>query len=145
MNKLFLIVCSRDVNNDELNLLKLYGKVLQYDDCHINIPLFELIKQNEANYVLFDIRNKEHRMAISKAISSCKENNAHLVGLVRSWEKLDDFIGDSNCENCMSHLPPKQAFKSDFDTLLLEKKIREPSIFKNVLRLASNFFNGFRN
>jgi hypothetical protein len=145
MDKLFLIVCSRDVDNDELNLLKLYGKVLQYDDCHINIPLFELIKQNESNYVLFDIRNKEHRMAISKAISNFNENNVHLVGLVRCWEKLDDFIDDSKCENCMSHLPPKQAFKYDFDTLLLEKKIREPSMAKNIMRLVSSFFNGFRN
>ncbi len=143
MDKLFLIVASRDLSNEELNLLKLYGKVLQYDTCHINIPLFDLIKQNDASYVVFDIRNKEHRMAISKALSDCENNNAHLVAVVHSWEKLDDFVDDAKCENCMSSLPPKQAFKADFDTLLLEKKIREPSLAKNVIRMISKVFSGW--
>lgn len=143
MDKLFLIVASRDLESDELDLLKLYGKVLEYDNCHINIPLFDLIRQNDANYVLFDIRNKEHRMAISKALSECDKNNAHIVAIVHSWEKLDDFIDDSKCENCMSSLPPKQAFKNDFDTLLLEKKIRQPSVAKNFLRILYKVFSGW--
>ena len=144
MDKVFLIICSRDLENEELSLLKLYGKVLEYDNCHINIPLFDLIEQNEANYVIFDIRQKEHRMAVSKASSECEKNNAHLVGVVHSWEKLDDFLDDSNCENCMSSLPPKQAFKRDFDILLLQKKIRQPSILKNFVRNISNAFKGFK-
>lgn len=143
MDKLFLIVASRDLDNEELDLLNLYSKVLKYDNCHINIPLFDLIRQNDAKYVIFDIRNKEHRMAISKALSECEKNNAHLVALVHSWEKLDDFIDDSKCENCMSSLPPKQAFKADFDTLLLEKKIRQPSLVKNFLRMVSKVFSGW--
>jgi hypothetical protein len=143
MAKVFLIVASRDLEAEELELLKLYGKVLEYDNCHINIPLFELIKQNEAKYVVFDIRNKQHRMAISKASSECESNNAHLVAVVHSWEKLDDFVDDAKCENCMSSLPPKQAFKEDFDTLLLEKKIRQPSMLKNVVRMISKVLGGW--
>lgn len=146
MDKLFLIVASRDLEREELDLLELYGKVLKYDNCHINIPLFDLIRENDAAYVIFDIRNKEHRIAISKALSYCKNNNSdnsHIIALVHSWEKLDDFIDDARCENCMSSLPPKQLCKSDFDILLLEKKIRQPSMKKNFFRFLSKVFSGF--
>jgi hypothetical protein len=139
----FLLVCSRDLEEEELNLLKLYGKVLAYDNCHVNIPLDQLISQNNANYVIFDVREKTHRMAISKAADITSHSNVHTVAVVHSWEKLDDFVDDAGCENCLSSLPPKQAFKKDFDTLLLEKKIRSPSCVKNMLRLVLKALNGW--
>jgi hypothetical protein len=141
-NPVFLLVASRDLEESERDLLNLYGKVLEYDSCHVNIPLDQLIKQNHANYVIFDVRDKHHRMAISKATVH-REQHVHVVALVNSWEKLDDFVDDAGCENCLSSLPPKQAFKRDFDTLLLEKKIRKPSCLKNVLRLALKAWGGW--
>lgn len=142
-NPVFLLVCSRDLEEEELELLRLYGKVLAYDNCHVNIPLDQLIVQNNANYVTFDVRDKNHRMAISKAADITSNKNVHIVSIVHSWEKLDDFVDDSGSENCLSSLPPKQAFKKDFDTLLLEKKIRKPSCAKNVLRLILKAWGGW--
>ncbi len=142
-NQVFLIVSSRDLEEEEINLLNLYGKVLQYDSCHVNIPLDQLIQQNNATYVIFDVRDKNHRMAISKATVQHDNENVHVVALVNSWEKLDDFIDDAGCENCLSSLPPKQAFKKDFNTLLLEKKIRKPSCAKNILRVVLKAWNGW--
>lgn len=142
-NPVFLLVCSRDLEEEELELLRLYGKVLAYDSCHVNIPLDQLIGQNNADYVTFDVRDKNHRMAISKAADITSNKNVHTVALVHSWEKLDDFVDDAGCENCLSSLPPKQAFKKDFDTLLLEKKIRKPSCAKNVLRLVLKAWGGW--
>ncbi len=139
----FLIVSSRDLEEEEVNLLNLYGKVLQYDDCHVNIPLDQLIQQNNATYVVFDVREKNHRMAISKANIQHENEHVHVVALVSSWEKLDDFVDDAGCENCLASLPPKQAFKKDFNTLLLEKKIRKPSCAKNVLRIVLKAWNGW--
>ena len=92
---IFLLVASRDLGEDEMSLLQLYGKVLTYDNCHINIPLCDLIQQNNANYVIFDVRNKQHRMAISKA-SINHESNYHIIAVVNSWEKFDDFVDDIN-------------------------------------------------
>lgn len=138
----FLLVASRDLAEDEMSLLQLYGKVLTYDNCHINIPLSDLIQQNNANYVIFDVRNKQHRMAISKA-SINHESNYHIIAVVNSWEKFDDFVDDINSENCLSSFPPKQAFKRDFDTLLLEKKIRKPSCLKNGLRIVLKALGGW--
>jgi hypothetical protein len=142
-NPVFLIVASRDLEDEEVALLNLYGKVLQYDSCHVNIPLDQLIRQNNANYLVFDVREKNHRMAISKSSVQHDNENVHVIALVHSWEKLDDFIDDAGCENCLSSLPPKQAFKTDFNTLLLEKKIRKPSCAKDVLRLVLKAWNGW--
>ena len=138
----FLLVASRDLEDEEMTLLQLYGKVLTYDNCHINIPLTDLIQQNNANYVIFDVRNKQHRMAISKA-SINHDSNCHIIAVVNSWEKFDDFVDDINAENCLSSFPPKQAFKRDFDTLLLEKKIRKPSCVKNALRIILKALGGW--
>lgn len=142
-NPVFLLVCSRDLEEEELNLLSLYGKVLAYDKCHVNIPLDQLISQNRANYVTFDVRDKNHRMAISKAVDITSNKHVHTVAIVHSWEKLDDFVDDAGCENCLSSLPQKQAFKKDFDTLLLEKKIRKPSCAKNMLRILLKAWGGW--
>jgi hypothetical protein len=140
--QIFLMVASRDVLEEERELLQLYGKVLDYDNCHVNIPLDQLISQNNADYVVFDVRDKQHRMAISKATVQHENPNVHVIALVNAWEKEDDFVDDANCENCLSSLPPKQAFKRDFDTLLLQKKIRQPSCAKNVLRLLAKALGG---
>jgi hypothetical protein len=142
-NPVFLLVASRDLDEEEHDLLNLYGKVLKYDNCHVNIPLDQLIKQNHANYVIFDVRDKNHRMAISKASVHHDNPHVHIIAVVSTWEKLDDFVDDAGCENCLSSLPPKQAFKKDFDTLLLEKKIRKPSCIKNVLRLILKAWGGW--
>ncbi len=142
-NPVFLLVCSRDLEEEELALLNLYGKVLAYDKCHVNISLDQLIAQNNANYITFDVRDKNHRMAISKAADITANKHVHVIAIVHSWEKLDDFVDDAGCENCLSTLPPKQAFKKDFDTLLLEKKIRQPSCLKNVLRLVLKAWGGW--
>jgi len=140
--QIFLLVSSRDLEEEERELLQLYGKVLDYDNCHVNIPLDQLISQNNADYVVFDVRNKQHRMAISKASVQHDNPNVHVVALVNAWEKEEDFVDDANCENCLASLPPKQAFKRDFDTLLLQKKIRQPSCAKSLLRLLSKALGG---
>jgi hypothetical protein len=68
----------------------------------------------------------------------------HIIAIVHKWEEMDDFIDDSNCENCLSSLPSKQAFKKDFDRLLLEKKIREPSCAKSMIRIFHKAINGWQ-
>ena len=136
----FLLVCSRDLDDDEKSLLRLYGGVLEFDDCHINIPLQQLIEQNNVSYIVFDIRQKSHRMALSKEAG---DESYHIIAVIHKWEEFDDFIDDANAENCLSSLPPKQAFKRDFDKLLLEKKIRKPSCAKNVLRIFLKVLGGW--
>jgi hypothetical protein len=137
--EIFLLVCSRDLDAAENDLLTSYGKVLRYDDCHINIPLSQLV-QGGVNYVIFDVRQKSHRMALTKESGN---DRFHVVALINKWEQFDDFVDDANCENCLSSLPPKQAFKKDFNRLLLEKKIRSPSCMKSVFRTFLKVLGGW--
>ena len=138
----FILVCSRDLDQEELELFRLYGKVLEYDDCYINIPLEKLVKNDPSiYYIAFDIRKKNHRSSLSKELHN---NMFHIIAIIHKWEEMDDFIDDANCENCLSSLPLKQAFKRDFDRLLLEKKIREPSCLKNMFRIVHRGINGWQ-
>jgi len=131
----FLLIISRDLAPDELSLIRLYGNVLEYSDCHINIPLENIINEHKTNYVIFDVRKKRDRVELQKINYSCY--HYHIVAIVHCWEKEDDFIDDAKCENCLTTLPPKQAFKKDFDKLLLQKKIKQTGCFKNILRTLS--------
>lgn len=135
----FLLVCSRDLEAEEMELLTSYGKVLRYDECHLNIPLSQLV--NDVSYVIFDVRQKSHRLAMSK---EAENEHFHSIALIHKWEQFDDFVDDANCENCLSSLPVKQAFKRDFDRLLLEKKIRKPSCIKSVLRTFLKVLGGWQ-
>ena len=138
-NDKFLLVCSRDLEADEMELLATYGKVLRYDECHLNIPLSQLV--DGVSYVVFDVRQKSHRLALSK---ESENEHFHSIALIHKWEQFDDFVDDANCENCLSSLPAKQAFKHDFDRLLLEKKIRKPSCIKSVLRTFLKVLGGWQ-
>ena len=137
----FIIVCSRDIEDEEIELLKTYGKILKYDECHVNIPLEQLISAENASYILFDVRRKSHRMALSKETNN---PSFHIVAIIHKWEEMDDFIDDANCENALCSFPTKQAFKKDFDKLLLEKKIRKPSCFKNIIRIFFRTIGGWQ-
>jgi len=138
---IYVIVCSRDLEEEELELLKTYGKILKYDDCHINIPLEQLIASDNVSYIIFDVRIKSHRMAMAKETTN---HHFHVIAIIHKWEEMDDFIDDANCENALCSFPPKQAFKKDFDKLLLEKKIRKPSCFKNVIRIFFRTIGGWQ-
>lgn len=135
----FMLICSRDLEEEELDLLHGYGKILVYDECHVNISLDQLTA--DIQYIIFDVRKKSHRMAISKEMNN---QIYHIVAVIHKWQELDDFIDDANCENCITSFPPKQAFKKDFDKLLLEKKIRKPSCSKNIFRVCFKAINGWQ-
>jgi hypothetical protein len=138
-SKKMILIASRDLEREELDLLLFYGKILVYDDCHINIPL-EQIVTHDIQYILFDVRKKSHRMGLASETS----DQFHRVAIGHKWQEMDDFVDDANCENFISSLPPKQAFKKDFDKLLLEKKIRKPSCMKNTFRVIFRAMGGWQ-
>ena len=88
----FLLVCSRDLEAEEMELLSTYGKVLRYDECHLNIPLSQLV--DGVSYVIFDVRQKSHRLAMSK---EAENEHFHSIAVIHKWEQFDDFVDDANC------------------------------------------------
>lgn len=136
-NKPFIIVCSRQLENSEIELFKHFGRILEWHESYMNIPL----SQHKFDYCLVDVNQKSHRMLLMKE----DLNKYHVICLVKWHEDSDDFIGDVNSENVMHNLPPRMPFKADWDRLLLSKKIRKPNCLKSVARVFFKALSGWEN
>jgi len=134
-DKPFLLCCSRDIEQHELELLKSYSKVFQFHESFRNIPL----SSHQFGYGLFDLRLKVHRDALMKEDLS----HYHIVCVISLLDSRDDFVHDLKAENCVRTFPERQAFKSDFDRLLLSAKIRKPSVLKSFLRFLCFLSDGY--
>jgi hypothetical protein len=124
--KPFLLACSRDVELPELELLKSYGSVLVWHESFRNIPL----TSHKFDYALFDLREKTHRDALMKEDLA----SYSVVCIVSILDSFDDFVEDLGAKNCIRTLPARQAFKSDFDRLLVSAKIKKPNCVKALVR-----------
>ena len=132
----FIIVHSRDIEETDTELLREYGKVIMFDPLvYLNVPIQNL----EFDYILLDLRRKEDRHYLQQ-IDSVVLENFNIVSICYSFEKSEEYHEEIGVENIMTKLPAKQAFKADFDRLLLQKKISKPrpamSLFKSFLRLV---------
>lgn len=134
--KPFILACSRPLKPDELDLLKSYGKVLIWHDSFRNIPL----AQHQFDYAVFDLNEKVHRDTLAKEDLS----KYHVVCVVGLLDGYDDFPVDIGAENLVRTFPHRQAFKAEFDRLLLAKKIRKPSFAKTILRFLCFLSDGFQ-
>ena len=133
--KQFIIVFESKHKPEDVALLSSFAKVLEWDSSYINIPL----KSHQFDYLLVDISDKQHRNLLMKEDLS----NYNVVVICNFFSDDDDFVEDCHCQNVLHSLPPKQAFKADFDKLLLSKKIRKPSCAKTVLRVVKKILNGY--
>lgn len=133
--KPFILASSRDVSLEELDLLKSYGSCLIWHESFRNIPL----SSHKFDYSLFDLRQKTHRDALMKE-DLAKYN---VVCIVSLFDSFDDFPQDIDAVNCIRTFPARQAFKQDFDRLLVSSKIRKPSLVKSVLRFLCALSDGW--
>lgn len=132
--KPFVLACSRDIKADEMDLLKLYGKVLVWDSSFRNIPL----SAHKADYIIFDLRDKVHRDTLAKEDLGAY----HVVCIVGLLDSYDDFASDLGAVNLVRTFPARQPFKSEFDRLLISPKIRKPSFAKIFLRFLCGLAHG---
>jgi hypothetical protein len=133
--KQFILVFESKHKPEDVSLLSTYGRVLEYDNSYINIPL----ANHQFNYLCVDISEKQHRNLLQKE----NLDNYNVVVVCNWWQDDDDFVEDVKAQNILHSLPPKQAFKADFDRLLLSKKIRKPSCTKTVLRVLKKALNAW--
>ena len=132
--KPFILACSRKLESAEMELLKFYGKVLVFHHSFVNIPL----SQHQFDYAVFDLHEKVHRDTLAKE-DLTKYNVVCVVGCL---DKHDDFSQDIHAVNCVRTFPQRQAFKSEFDRLLLSHKIRAPSMLKSMWRFLCFLSDG---
>jgi hypothetical protein len=133
-DKPFILACSRLLKPEELELLKTYGKVLVWHESFRNIPL----SQHQFDYGIFDLSEKTHRDTLAKEDLTAY----HVLCIVGLLDGYDDFASDLCAENLVRTFPHRQAFKKEFDRLLLAKKIRKPSVAKTILRFLCFLSDG---
>lgn len=132
--KTFILACSRLLTPEEQELLKLYGRLLMWDSSFRNIPL----KSHKADYIVFNLMEKVHRDTLAKEDMS----DYHVVCIVGLLDSYDDFAKDIGAVNLVRTFPARQAFKGEFDRLLLSPKIRKPSLAKTLLRFLCGLAHG---
>jgi hypothetical protein len=131
--KRFIIIHSRPMTQEEKDLLRSYGEVLEYSPAYVNLPLAKLRFQ----YLLLDINLKESRVLLQKNST----DDFHVVCLCRWWEQHLDFLKELHPENVLRHLPAKSPFVEDFNRMMLTSKVTSPSCILAVWRLVKSALN----
>jgi hypothetical protein len=129
-----IIVHSRDLTQEEIDLFRGYGTTLIWTPAYQNIPIAKL----KFNYLLVDIRQKEARVLMMVNHTE----PYHVIGVCSRWETLDDWSGQLAVENLLKSLPAKSPFKGDWDALLSCQKVNAPSCTKAVIRLLLDIVSG---
>jgi hypothetical protein len=132
----FIIAISKNLEEESLELLKEYGKVIQFENnIYNNIPIQTL----DFDYFIIDLRRREDRHYLQQ-IDPIFLETIHVISICHFFEKEDEYHSDIGAENILSKLPDRQAFKDDFNRLLLLKKIKKPnalfSCVKGLFRVA---------
>lgn len=134
----FLIAISRDLSDEEMALLKEYGKVVVFQPkVYNNIP----IESIDFDYLILDIRQSDDRHYLQRVnVQTLEKYN--FVSVCHSIQKSEEFHEEMGVDNVLTKLPPKQAFKADFDRMMLQKKISKPNAGISCIKSVFRLFNG---
>jgi hypothetical protein len=125
--KKFVLVITKDLMEDEIELFKSYGRFVSYKhDLHTNIDLFTI----DFSYFVVDLREKNDVLYLQKFILP-KINQVHFI-LYRHRFQNDNGVSYSNQ---LTSIPPIQVNKEIFDQLLLQKEIVQTNACLDFARL----------
>jgi hypothetical protein len=131
--KRYILIHSRELTQEEKDLLRSYGEVLEYSPAYTNIPLAKLRFQ----YLLLDINLKESRVLLQKNTTE----DFHVICLCRWWEQELPFLQQIQPENILRNLPARSPFVEDFNKMLLQSKISSPSCILAIWKLIKAALN----
>ena len=133
----FIILHTIDIGKADLNVLKSYGKVVNYNIAvEGSLPLTSLV----CDYLCLNLRVKADRNYFdSQDTSQCK-----VVCYISRLEVFDSLIEDLGVHNVIIAFPDQTHFKADFDKLLLANATAEPSKCLSVLNYLSNFLGSLK-
>lgn len=137
--KTFLILHSREIQKEEIELLKEYGNVFSYESCYANLSIDEIIQSKKIRYFLFNLNEKTHRTILTKEL----RNQYPVVVMICWYEWMDDFIKDikESSKNMilLRNFPEKQAIRDNFEFYLENEEISEPSCSRTIANFCSHF------
>ena len=133
-DKIVIILHTKDVSEEDRELLKKHGSLRDMNYSMYNLPLENL----QCNYLLVDVTNKLNKLHISRV----NTENFKFCAYVHSFQQHDNIFEDflENI-NVMTKFPTdyKVAFKSEFDEILTSlKKIKNTSCLVSLLSFLIN-------
>ena len=134
VEKKFIFVITKNIDDEQLELLKEYGKVIIFDN---NIYNNINVSSIDFEFLILDIREKGDREYLQKIENM---DSFYLISICHSFERFEEYHAEMRVNNILTKLPAKQAYKSEFIKLLLQKKISKPSValscYKSFIRLV---------
>jgi len=135
--KRYVILHTCDVSSDDLSTFQGYGKVVQYEaSVEGNIAIYNLL----FDYLFIDLRVASARLYYDNSSLA----NYNVICYIHFVEKFDSYIESLGAQNILSELPPKQHFKSTFDSLLLQQNTASPSKCLSCINFGMSFLQSLR-
>lgn len=130
--KAFVILHTVDFKPIDVDNLKSYGRVVQYDQAvEKSMPISSLV----FDYLCLDLRKKTDRSYFDSQDTS----GFHVIAYISLLEQFDAFIGNLPCANVIKAFPVRQHLAGDFNALLLKQPTESPSKCLSCITFASNY------
>jgi hypothetical protein len=131
--KRFVIICSRDISEDDITVFRQHGHVLKWKkESFLNIDFEQL----DFDFLLIDIREKEARLTLNRQDLSKYNKVAYVYAIQKG---IDDFLTEIDAVD-LSSIPEHAVNAKDFKHQLMTQKITAPSVAKSFLRFVVRCF-----
>lgn len=135
--KKIVIVITKDIPEEDMKVLKEYGKVLEYDNrIHANMP----IDSYKWDYLIFDIRESGDRYELMRSV--CPFKNKYKIIVYSYFFEKDEVIPEA--DNHLSSFPKIQAKREDYEALLLQKRLSKPRWWVSLFQCILGVYNGVK-
>ena len=125
-----VVILTRDIKPEELDLFKSYGKVIQYEPCYNNIDLLQL----DFQYLFLDLRKPDDRVYYQKHVAPLKDDVKEVL-YHHPFEEYDDFDVDVK----RTKFPQKQATVDMFHQLLFQAQLPKPRACLSFLAKVASY------
>ena len=126
--KPILLICSKDLSSEKLTRFQRYGRCNVWNSTMLHHKFSDL---DTSDYLIMDYRQPEARTQLAKEDLS-KYNVVHFV---RYIQRVEDYIEQIQ-GNVIHSIPKIAANKKEFDHLLLNQPLPEPSVLWSFLKRA---------
>jgi len=135
--KKIVIVITKDIPEEDMKVLKEYGKVLEYDNrIHANMP----IDSYRWDYLIFDVRESGDRYELMRSVIPFKDKYKIIV--YSYFFEKDEVIPEA--DNHLSSFPKIQAKREDYEALLLQKRLSKPRWWVSLFQCILGVYNGIK-
>jgi hypothetical protein len=130
-----VIICvTRDIAEDDLSLLKGYGKILSYNhNLHNNLSCDRF----EWEYLVLDLRDSDCRYYYMRHVLPHKDEYS-ICCYHFPFEDQDDLL---EVDSYFTSFPKEQATKKSFNELMLMKRLTKPRAAISLLKCCLALYN----